>query len=167
MRETVDQSGPALGRIVSEFEKMLLFQGASGAGTEESLAVTSSRPLYLLSDAISNKNKRQSLALLDEAMRQGEAGLRILATVHGAIRRLALFRALRRNGVSSADAGTQVGLLPFKVMDTERSARVWSDADLALAFSVFAEADRRLKLSAPALPLLSQAIAAVSDGGRP
>ncbi len=166
LRDLVEQSGPSLGRIASELEKMLLYQGPAGRGAEDSVAVTSSPPLYLLSDALMLKDKRRSLGLLDEALRQGEAGLKVLATVHGTVRKLAFFRALRRSGVSAADAGAQLGIFPFKVADTERAARSWSEADIGRALAIFAEADRRLKLSAPAVPVLTHALALVASGGR-
>jgi DNA polymerase III delta subunit len=166
LRDIVEQSGPSLGRIVSELEKMLLYQGPSGRGAEESVAVTSSPPLYLLSDALMLKDKRKSLGLLDDALRQGEAGLRVLATVHGTVRRLAMFRALRNSGMSSAEAGAQLGVLPFKIADTERAARSWSDSDIGRAFASFAEVDRRLKLSAPVAPVLTHALVTVAGGGR-
>ena len=136
LRDLVEQSGPSLGRIASELEKMLLYQGPAGRGAEESVAVTSSPPLYLLADALMLKDKRRSLGLLDEALRQGEAGLRVLATVHGTVRKLALFRALRGSGVSSAEAGAQLGIFPFKVADTERAARTWSDGDIGRALAI-------------------------------
>jgi DNA polymerase III delta subunit len=166
LKDLVEQSGPSLGRIASELEKMLLYQGPAGRGAEESVAVTSSPPLYLLADALMMKDKRRSLGLLDEALRQGEAGLRVLATVHGTVRKLALFRALRGSGVSSADAGAQLGIFPFKVADTERAARAWSETEISRALAIFAEADRRLKLSAPAVPVLTHALARVASGGR-
>ena len=166
LRDIVEQSGPSLGRIFSELEKMLLYQGAAGRGAGESVAVTSSPPLYLLSDALMLKDKRKGLGLLDDALRQGEAGLRVLATMHGTVRKLAMFRALRNSGISSTDAGSQLGILPFKVADTERAARSWSDAEIGRALSAFAEADRRLKLSAPAVPVLTHALAMVASGGR-
>ncbi len=166
LRETVEQSGPSLGRIASELEKMFLYQGAQGRGTEDILAATSSPPLYRLSDAVMTKNKRESLDLLDEALRQGEAALRVLVTAHGTVRKLALFRALRRGGGSSAESGAQAGILPFKVADTERASRAWSDFEIGRALSLFAEADRRLKLSAPASPVLAHAVARVTGGGR-
>ncbi len=166
LRETIEQSGPSLGRIASELQKMALYQGAMGRGTGDILAVTSSPPLYRLSDALMMKNKRESLDLLDEALRQGEAGLRVLATVHGTVRKLAVFRALRRAGLSATEAGAQAGVLPFKVSDTERAAGTWSDAEIGRALSIFAEADRRLKLSAPAAPVLTHALARVASGGR-
>jgi DNA polymerase III delta subunit len=68
--------------------------------------------------------------------------------------------------VSSAEAGVSAGILPFKVADTERAARAWSARDLGRALAIFAEADRRLKLSAPAGPLLTHALASVAGGGR-
>jgi DNA polymerase III delta subunit len=164
LRDIAEQSGPSLGRIVSELEKIVLYEGAVGGGPEGILAVTSSPPLYRLSDAIMLKNKRESLGLLDEALRQGEAGLRILATAHGTVRKLAAFRALRLSGASSTEAGAQTGILPFKVADTERAVRAWSTQDIGRALAVFAEADRRLKLSAPAAPLLTHALASVAGG---
>lgn len=166
LKDLVEQSGPSLGRIASELEKMRLYQGPAGRGGEESVAVTSSPPLYLLADALMAKDKRKSLGLLDEALRQGEAGLRVLATVHGTVRKLALFRALRASGVSSADAGAQLGIFPFKVADTERAARGWSEDEIGRALAIFAEADRRLKLSAPVGPVLTHALARVASGGR-
>lgn len=166
LQEMVEQSGPSLGRIVSELEKMLLYQGTSSKGADDIVAVTSSPPLYLLSDALMEKNKRRSLGYLDDALRQGEAGLKVLATLHGTIRRMATFRALRSTGVSATDAGTQLGIMPFKVMDTDRAARNWSEGEIGRALSTLAEADRRLKLGAPAVPLLTHALARMAGGGR-
>jgi len=164
--ETVEQSGPALGRIVSEFEKMVLYQGGGGGrDVQDLVAVTSAPPLYMLSDAIMAKNKRKSLGYLDDALRQGEAGLRILATLHGTIRRLAMFRAMRAHGIPSTEAGSRLGIMPFKVMDTDRAARAWSEPEIGRALSVFAEADRRLKLSAAAAPVLTHAVVQVVGGG--
>jgi len=151
---------------VSELEKLHLFEGERATGTDELVAVTSSPPLYRLSDALMERNRAETLELADEALRQGEAALRILATAHGTIRKLGVLKALRAAGVPSAEAGAQAGLLPFKVADTERAARSWSDADLSRAFGAFAEADRRLKLSAPSGPVLTQALAAVTVRGR-
>lgn len=166
LEETVEQSGPALGRIRSEFEKMVLYQGgAAGKGPDDIVAVTSAPPLYLLSDAVMARNKRKSLGYLDDAMRQGEAGLRVLATLHGTIRRIAMFRAMRAQGVPSTEAGSRLGIMPFKVMDTDRAARTWSERDIARALAVFAEADRRLKLSAPAVPVLTHAVVQIVGGG--
>ncbi|MBK5254929.1 MAG: hypothetical protein JJE39_02750, partial [Vicinamibacteria bacterium] len=110
LRDIVEQSGPSLGRIVSELEKISLYETPLGRGTEEILAVTSSPPLYRLSDAIALKNKREALSLLDEALRQGEAGLRVLATAYGTVRKLAFFKALRQAGVASAEAGAQASI---------------------------------------------------------
>lgn len=167
LQETIEQSGPALGRIVSEFEKMVLYQQAGpGKGATDILAVTSAPPLYLLSDALMSKNKRKSLGYLDDALRQGEAGLRVLATLHGTIRRLAMFRAMRAQGIASTEAGSRLGIMPFKVMDTERAARTWSEPQISRALAVFAEADRRLKLSAPTVPVLTHAVVEVVGGGR-
>jgi DNA polymerase III delta subunit len=166
LRETVEQSGPSLGRIASEFEKMLLYQGTTGPSPEAIVAVTSAPALYLLSDALALKNRAECLRLMDEAMRQGEAGLRVLAVAHGTIRKLAVFRVLRRAGSSGVEAGAQAGILPFKIADTERASRIWSDAEIARAFSILAEADRRLKLSAPASPALTHALASTAGGGR-
>ena len=167
LQETVEQCGPALGRIVSEFEKMVLYQdGGTGKSAADIVAVTSAPPLYLLSDALMSKNKRKSLGYLDDALRQGEAGLRVLATLHGTIRRLAMFRAMRAAGIPSAEAGSRLGIMPFKVMDTDRAARAWNEPEIARALSVFAEADRRLKLSAPAVPVLTHAVVQVVGGGR-
>ena len=167
LQETVEQSGPALGRIVSEFEKMVLYQdGGTGKGAADIVAVTSAPPLYLLADALLSKNKRKSLGYLDDALRQGEAGLRVLATLHGTIRRLAMFRAMRAQGIASTEAGSRLGIMPFKVMDTDRAARAWSELEIARALSVFAEADRRLKLSAPTVPVLTHALVQVVGGGR-
>lgn len=166
LQETVEQSGPALGRIRSELEKMLLYQGASARSADDLVAVTSSPPLYMLADALMEKNKRRGLGYLDDALRQGEAGLKVLATLHGAVRRMATFRALRSSGVSATDAGAQLGIMPFKVMDTDRAARTWSEADIARAFATLAEADRRLKLSAPTVPVLTHALVRMAGGGR-
>ena len=55
--------------------------------------------------------------------------------------------------------------MPFKVMDTDRAARTWSERDIARALAVFAEADRRLKLSAPAVPVLTHAVVQIVGGG--
>lgn len=166
LRDLVEQSGPALGRIVSELEKMALYASTPGRPADDIIATTSSPPLYLLSDAVLARDRRRCMGLLDDALRQGEHGLRVLATLHGSIRKLAMFRAARKAGTSSTDAAQQLGIMPFKVVDMERAARSWSDADIGRALSTLAEVDRRLKLSGPASPALVHALARVTSGAR-
>lgn len=166
LRDLVEQSGPSLGRIVSELEKMALYANTPGRAADDIIATTASPPLYLLSDAVLARDRKRCLGLLDDALRQGEHGLRVLATLHGSVRRLAMFRAARKSGIPAAEAAQQLGIMPFKVADMERAARTWTDADVGRALSVFAEVDRRLKLSGPASPALVHALARVTSGAR-
>lgn len=166
LRDLVEQSGPSLGRIVSELEKMALYASTPGRAADDIIATTSSPPLYLLSDAVLARDRKRCMGLLDDALRQGEHGLRVLATLHGSVRRLAMFRAARKSGTPAAEAAQQLGIMPFKVADMERAARTWTDADVGKALSVFAEVDRRLKLSGPASPALVHALARVTSGAR-
>lgn len=166
LRDLVEQSGPSLGRIVSELEKMALYASTPGRAADDIIATTSSPPLYLLSDAVLARDRKRCLGLLDDALRQGEHGLRVLATLHGSVRRLAMFRAARKSGTPAAEAAQQLGIMPFKVADMDRAARSWSDAEVGRALSVFAEVDRRLKLSGPASAALVHALARVTSGAR-
>lgn len=166
LRDLVEQSGPSLGRIVSELEKMALYASTPGRAADDIIATTSSPPLYLLSDAVLARDRKRCMGLLDDALRQGEHGLRVLATLHGSVRRLAMFRAARKSGTPAAEAAQQLGIMPFKVTDMERAARAWTDSDVGKALSVFAEVDRRLKLSGPASPALVHALARVTSGAR-
>lgn len=164
LRDLVEQCGPELGRIVSEIEKIALY----GAGSSDDLlATTGGPPPWAFTDALASRSS-ETVAHAHAALEQGEPALMLLSMAHRALRRTLVFGALRGAGTSSAEAAKELGLMPFKVADTEEAARAWDRGSIAVALQSLSECDRVLKLSSPPAPalLLATARATMPSRGR-
>ena len=120
------------------------------------------QPLYLLSDAFAAHDAAKALELLDRLLGDGEAGLRVLVTLHRALRQVRSAVALREAGLTRAQIGAK--LLPpnmqFKVDALYDASRRWSEADLVHATAQLTKIDREIKQGADEAVALAAAIAA-------
>ena len=175
VEELIDRVGQDLRRLMGEVDKLEAFGAGQKSLSAEDVAAVLGRglgkPLYLLGDAVSARRTRESLELIDELMREGEEGLRILATLHRSLRQVRGALALREGGSRSDEIGKR--LLPanmqFKARALVDAARQWSDADLGDAMAALGRADRRIKRGADAETAVVAAVveACGGGGGRP
>jgi len=169
--ELIDRVGQDLRRLMGEVEKLEAFAGEGKSVSAEDVAAVLGRgfapPLYRLADAIAARDLAASLELLDELLREGEEGLRILGTLHRSLRQVRAAGALREGGSSAADIGRR--LLPanmqFKARALVEASRRWSDPELRRAFDALGRADQALKRGVDAEAALAAAIAEAGAGG--
>jgi DNA polymerase-3 subunit delta len=164
VEELIDRVGQDLRRLMGEVDKLEAFGGDRKSLSAEDVAAVLGRgmgkPLYLLSDAVTARRLPESLELIDEMMREGEEGLRILATLHRSLRQVRAALALREAGSRSDEIGKRLlpGNMQFKARDLVEATRAWSDQDLRRAFAALGQADRRIKRGADAETALAAAV---------
>jgi len=164
VEELIDRVGQDLRRLMGEVDKLEAFGGDRKSLSAEDVAAVLGRgmgkPLYLLSDAVTARRLPESLELIDEMMREGEEGLRILATLHRSLRQVRAALALREAGSRNDEIGKRLlpGNMQFKARDLVEATRAWSDQDLRRAFTALGQADRRIKRGTDAETALAAAV---------
>jgi DNA polymerase III subunit delta len=162
--ELIERLGQDLRRLVGEIDKLEAFTEGGGKGVlgAQDVAAVMGRgmaqPLYKLGDAFAARRSALSLELLTALLEEGEAGQRILATLHRALRQMRGVRALQQRRASREDMIRRLQLLPFKVGDVVAAASRWSEPDLARALRALGEADLRMKTGVGAEVALGAAI---------
>jgi DNA polymerase-3 subunit delta len=170
--QLVEEVGQDLRRLMGEVSKLEAWTEGSreitAADVSSLLGHGLGQPLYLLSDALSARDTAACLELLERLLGDGEEGLRVLATLHRALRQVRGAVALSAARAPRAEIGAR--LLPpnmqFKLPALLDAARRWNEADLAHAVRVLYRTDRRMKRGAdPAVALTSAVVAACSGSG--
>jgi DNA polymerase-3 subunit delta len=170
--ELVECFGQDLRRLVGEIDKLEAFAQGAGQATlsaEDVAAVVGrgmAQPLYKLADAFAGRRLALALELLTGLLEEGEAGLRLLATLHRALRQVKGARALRERRASRDEVARRLQIPPFKVGNVLEAAGRWSEADLSRALRALGQADRRLKLSVAADVALTAALVEACGGTR-
>lgn len=169
LEELIERVGQDLRRLVGEIEKLEAFAAdRKGPLTADDVAAVSGRglaaPLYKMADAYSARSVPVVLGLMEDALDDGEAPLRILATLHRALRQVRGARALSEARAGKDEIVSRLGLIPFKVGDVLEAARRWSEPELQKALRALDVADRRIKLGTEPRAALAAAVAAA---GRP
>jgi DNA polymerase III subunit delta len=168
----IGEVGQDLRRLMGEVDKVEAFAGGRREITADDVAAVLGRglgqPLYLLSDAFAGRDAPASLELVERLLGDGEEGLRILATLHRAVRQVRGALAMREARAPRAEIGTR--LLPpnmqFKLDALLDASRRWSDADLRRALAALGRGDRRMKRGGDAATTLVAAVVE-SCGGEP
>lgn len=171
LEELLERVGQDLRRLVGEIDKLEAFgKGERALEAEDVAAVLGrglGRPLYRLGDAMGARRPVLVLELLDEALAEGEAPLKVLGVLHRALRQVRGARSLREARASREEVIARLGLLPFKAGAVLEASSRWSDQDLAAAFSALERADRRLKYGAEPRVALAAAVAEACGGACP
>jgi len=163
LEEVLERVGQDLRRLMGELEKLENFtlgrkEPLSGEEVAAVLGRGLARPLYRIGDAFAERRRAETLALVDEAIEEGEVALRILATLHRALRQTRGARALQQARAGRDEVISRLGLLPFKVGDVLEAARRWTDAQLRAAFAAVERADRRMKIGLDGRLVLAAAV---------
>ena len=174
--ELLERFGQDLRRLMGEIDKLEAFASGKPDLTAEDVAAVLGRgfsqPLYLLADAVSERDLPRSLELIESLLADGEDAPRILGTLHRSLRQVRGALALREAAVPPDEIARR--LLPpnmaFKLKPLLEAARRWTEMDLRKGISGLAEADRALKRGAEARTALSGAVVlacGASPGPRP
>jgi DNA polymerase III subunit delta len=164
LAELIGEVGQDLRRLMGEVDKLEAFAGGRREITADDVAAVLGRglgqPLYLLSDAFAGRDAPASLELVERLLGDGEEGLRILATLHRAVRQVRGALAMREARGPRAEIGAR--LLPpnmqFKLDALLDASRRWSDADLRRALAALGRGDRRMKRGGDAATTLVAAV---------
>ncbi len=172
LEDLLERFGQDLRRLMGEIDKLEAFaQGKADLGAEDVAAVLGrgfSQPLYLLGDAVSERNLARSLEITEALLEDGEEAPRILGTLHRSLRQVRGALALREAGVPGDEIARR--LLPanmaFKLKALREAARRWTEKDLEKAISALAEADRAMKRGAEVRTALTGALVAACGASR-
>jgi DNA polymerase-3 subunit delta len=148
--ELLERVGQDLRRLMGELDKLEAFAAghAGPLGAEEVSALLGrglAQPLYRIGDAFTSRRRAVLLGLLDTVLEEGEPPLKVLATLHYAVRRVRAARALRDARMPREALAGRLGVPPFKVAELMEAARAWTDAELETAVAALSECDRRVK----------------------
>ena len=172
LAELIDRVGQDFRRLMGEVDKLAAYGFAGPIGPEEVASVLGrglARPLYALTDAFAQRRRDQVLELMEEALDDGEAPLRLLGALHRTLRQLRGARALRAARAPREELAGRLGILPFKIGDVLAAAERWSEEALDAALEALDRADRRIKTGGEARVALTAAVveAGASPGPSP
>jgi len=117
------------------------------------------KPLYKLADAMMARQKAEVLALIEELLEDGEPALKMLATLHRAVRQARVARALVASRVPRDEFASRLGVPPFKTGDVIEASRRWTDVELKSAVQALARADLQIKTGSDARVALAAMVA--------
>jgi len=169
----VERVGADLRRLIGEVDKLQAYAEGERLSADEVVQVLGrgfARPLYELSDAFGERRSRATLELLEQALDEGEAPLRILATLHRGLRELRKARALQAQRAPRERMLAALGLgnRAFKLEAMLEAARQWDEPAFRRATAALERADRAIKTSADPRVALAAAVAeACPCGARP
>ena len=160
LEEIVERIGTDLGRLEGELEKLEAFSGGGKLSVQDVTAVLgrgAAPPLYALADAFSARRLPEVIDLLGRLLEEGEAPLRILATLHRSLRQIRGAMALREARAARESFASKLGVPPFKVADLIQWSQKWTEPQFRSALAALGAADRRLKTSGEPRVTLTQA----------
>jgi DNA polymerase III delta subunit len=174
LAELLERVGQDLRRLMGEVDKLEAFLGGEKALSAEDVAKVlgrgMARPLYRLSDAMSERRAELVLELVGELLDEGEQATLIVGTLHRSLRQVRAARAMTEARVPREAIAAK--LLPanmaFKLPALLEAARRWTEPELRVAMAALGEADVRVKTSVDPRVALAAAVAtAVRPSRRP
>jgi len=165
----IERVGADLRRLMGEIEKLQAYAEGERLTADQVAQVLGrgfARPLYELSDAFCERRQSTTLELLEQALDEGEAPLRILATLHRGLRELRKARALyiQRAPRDRMVAELGLGNRAFKLESMLEAARRWDEESFRAATAALERADRAIKTSGDASIALAAAVAEACPG---
>jgi DNA polymerase-3 subunit delta len=163
--ELVARIGSDTGRLPGELDKLAAFAAGAVLTAKDVGAVLgrgTAPPLYVLSDAFAARRRNEVLDALESLLAEGEAPLRILATLHRSLRQIRGAMALREARVGRELVASKLQVPPFKVGDLLEASKRWTEGQYREALGALMAADRRLKSSGePRTALVEAALRAL------
>lgn len=141
----------SLSYLNQELTKISLYVGERKLITNDDvstlLATVPEVSVFAMIEAMSQKNVRMALSVLEEQTATGQAGLRLLALLARQIRHLYLTKVMIEEGFGSKEISSRLKLPPFVTDKLVKQSRAFSVAQLKNAIGLLNEADQKLKLS--------------------
>lgn len=141
----------SLSYLDQELTKISLYVGARNLITNDDvntlLATVPEVSVFAMIEAMSQKNAKLSLAVLEEQIATGQAGLRLLALLARQIRNLYQIKVMTEEGFGSKEISSHLKLPPFVTDKLIKQSRAFTVIQLKNAIALLNEADQNLKLS--------------------
>jgi DNA polymerase-3 subunit delta len=123
----VEFVGTEMGLLDQEIQKLAVYVGdrkkIEEADVDKLVGNSRAESTWKIFDALAAGNARAALAILDRALEQGEAPLKIMGAFSMQLRRLANAARLATQGTNLRSALTRVGVPPFAVDSAEKQLR--------------------------------------------
>jgi len=130
----VDEKTPHLRQLWQEIAKLTAYKGYSGViGVEDVVALTprsAEAKVFLVTDALSQKNKATALRHVRQLWQDGEEPLMVLAMLARHIRQLLLAREMLDEGLSADEVAKALGGHPFVTGKVVAASRTFDPARL-------------------------------------
>ncbi len=167
MQYLADQAGGSLLDLSNEIEKLVLFCGAAKditlSDVKASVGNVKQYDLNDLGNVVERRDLPKSLAMCEGLVADGEAGLRILATIGRTLRKLTIAKSMmEEEKVSVADIKLQLRLHPFFAKDFFTNLQKFSLPELSSSLAQIQKADLALKSSGrPEVAILQDLLVSV------
>ncbi len=149
-RYLADIVGQDLGQVSQAIERLTLFIGSRPAidikDVEESIAETTQRSIFELTDAIGRKNLKRAIGVLANLIEFGTAPVLILNMIARHFRILTRAREIEKRA-TSAEMASYLGVNPFFAKEYLEQCKLFSHSELKGNFGTLARCDRELKSS--------------------
>lgn len=143
--------GEGLQEVLSEIDKLVLFNGAERLIDVEAVAavVCDTRPegIFELVEAVGERDLARALYLLERLLQDGEAPVKINFLIARHFRQLWKVQALLGQRVAPAELAQRAGVLPFLVPQLTRQARLFAPEFFPQLFDRLLQVDLALKSS--------------------
>jgi DNA polymerase-3 subunit delta len=173
LAELIDRVGGDLRRLMGELEKLETFAEGRAISAEDVASLAGrglGRPLYLLADALAERDVGRALCEVEAALDDGEKPELVLAALHRSLRQVRAVRALGEQRTPRDEMARLLGLPPqmaFKVPALVEAARRWTAADLGRGLLALGGADLAVKRGSDAGAALASALVAACRRAEP
>ncbi len=168
--ELLARVGQDLWRLHGELEKLAAFaqDRTSPLSAEDVTAVLGrglAQPLYKIGDALAARRPAEAVALIEQALEEGEPAVLILSALHRSLRAMRTAKALAQRPRPRDAVAAWLGNRAFLADETLARARGWREDELEKAVAVLYQADRRLKSSVDGRLVLAAAVTEACGSG--
>lgn len=141
--------------VVMEVEKLVLFieerQKISVSDIELMVARTREDAIFQLTEALGNKNRQQSLTILNHLTRDGVHSLAILATIRNYFRKLLIFRSLQLTGHPAWTRNMNANSFQNQYLPALKEKGAWSELLKGHPYALFMSFSKASDFSISAL----------------
>ncbi len=152
----VDLIGAEMGQLDQDLLKLATYVGKRSrielADVDRLVGNSRAESVWKIFDAMAAGNVKDALALLHRLFDQGEEPMRILGAFSMTLRRLAQAHRLTENGVPTATALGQAGVVPFGIRSAEAQMRHLGRARLDRLYDSLLQMQLDLRGNSPLPP---------------
>lgn len=143
--------GNNLRLLANELDKLATYVGAGGTINAEHIRQLSAQVqearIFDLTDALSQRNRKQALNILHDLLSDGEPPLKLISTITSQVRSLLLVKELSQKGMRTAQIASTLGMAPFIVDKAYRQVGKFSMSQLEGIYRQLMATDAALKRS--------------------